>query len=785
MSEITIKITLPNGEIKDFPQHTTPFDIAQSLSSSLAKEAIVAKINGKMVDVNTQITENARVEILTTKSPEALEVLRHDCEHLLAQAVKELFPETQVVFGPSTKENGFYYDFLRSTPFSEHDLPKIEKKMLELASKNLDITKSTKPKQEAIDFFNSINEPFKGKIIEEIIPEGEEISLYTQGNFTDLCKGPHYINTKFLRNFKLLKVSGCYWRGDATTWRFVLCDRVLNDAGKMLYKYVWRKFSSDGMQILESEYFDSLTKCFLDAKEKGYIGARPVIHFLEYGGQMGWTRGNNITWAPEVINILSVNVIRITDDGDKENQFKHADDVDMKHWFGIQNLVNNEKRTYPSGNGNTFTSKPIQLQRISGIAFFKKQELDDHITMLEEAAKRDHRKLGTELSLFHISEEAVGSVFWHKNGWFVYRTIQEYVRQNLEENGYQEVRTPQLLNKELWEKSGHWANYQEHMFVCESEKSILALKPMNCPAHIEIFKQGLKSYKDLPIRMAEFGSCHRNEPSGALHGIMRVRAFTQDDAHIFCTPEQIVGEVKSFCELLHKIYLDFGFTKVDIKLSTRPINRAGTDEIWDSAEKNLSDAVKMAGFDFEVLAGEGAFYGPKLEFQLTDAIGRKWQCGTIQLDYVLPERLGANYIDSDGSKKQAVMLHRAILGSFERFIGILIENFAGKLPLWINPIHAVVCSISENTAEYATSVYDELKSAGVIAELDNSSEKISYKIRKYSTQKTPYIITIGRQEQETGVLSVRTIGSEESRNYTVSQFKEFVLAKIIKRDLDY
>ena len=405
--------------------------------------------------------------------------------------------------------------------------------------------------------------------------------------------------------------------------------------------------------------------------------------------------------------------------------------------------------------------------------------------MLEEAAKRDHRKLGTELSLFHISEEAVGSVFWHKNGWYVYRTIQEYVRQNLEENGYQEVRTPQLLNKELWEKSGHWANYQEHMFVCESEKSVLALKPMNCPAHIEIFKQGLKSYKDLPIRMAEFGSCHRNEPSGALHGIMRVRAFTQDDAHIFCTPEQIVGEVKSFCELLHKIYNDFGFTKVDIKLSTRPINRAGTDETWDSAEKNLADAVKMAGFDFEVLAGEGAFYGPKLEFQLTDAIGRKWQCGTIQLDYVLPERLGANYIDSDGSKKQAVMLHRAILGSFERFIGILIENFAGKLPLWINPIHAVVCSISENTAKYATSVYDELKLAGIIIELDNSSEKISYKIRKYSTQKTPYIITVGRQEEENSTISVRKIGSEESRNYTISQFKEFVLGKIKKRDLDY
>ena len=731
-----LKITLPNGEIKDFPQNAIPLDVAQSLSSSLAKDAIVAKINGKLVDINTPIIADSTVEILTTKSPEALEVLRHDCEHLLAQTVKELFPETQVVFGPSTKESGFYYDFLREIPFSEHDLPKIEKKMLELASKNLEITKTTKPKQEAIDFFNSINEPFKGKIIEEIIPEGEEISLYTQGNFTDLCKGPHYINTKFLRNFKLLKVSGCYWRSDATTWKFQCVqdfeDDRFDEYGNHFHPQhmQWTHRGPNNSIIDKSTFFDTLQECYEDAKKHGYS--------REYPDTLVW----------------------------------EEDEIDGSNRYEVL-------------NNNEYTSKPIQLQRISGIAFFKKQELDDHITMLEEAAKRDHRKLGQELSLFHISEEAVGSVFWHKNGWYVYRTIQEYVRKNLEEHGYQEVRTPQLLNKELWEKSGHWANYQEHMFVCESEKSVLALKPMNCPAHIEIFKQGLKSYKDLPIRMAEFGSCHRNEPSGALHGIMRVRAFTQDDAHIFCTPEQIVGEVKSFCELLHKIYNDFGFTKVDIKLSTRPINRAGTDETWDSAEKNLADAVKMAGFEFEVLAGEGAFYGPKLEFQLTDAIGRKWQCGTIQLDYVLPERLGANYIDSDGSKKQAVMLHRAILGSFERFIGILIENFAGKLPLWINPIHAVVASISENTAKYAQTVVNDLKSAGIITELDNSAEKIGYKIRKYSTQKTPYIITVGKQEEENSTISVRKIGSEESRNYTISQFKEFVLGKIKKRDLDY
>lgn len=625
-----VKITLPNGETKQYERGLTPLDIAKSISPSLAKDAFIVKINDTPMDIITPLHQDCVLEIITIKHKDALETLRHDCSHLLAQAVKELFPETQVTIGPST-EDGFYYDFLRDTPFIENDLMKIEQKMLELANKNLEITRSVKSKNEAITYFNKINEPFKAKIIDEIIPNGEEISLYTQGNFTDLCRGPHYINTKFLRHFKLMKVSGSYWKGD---------------------------------------------------------------------------------------------------------------------------------------------SKGIKLQRIYGTAFFTKKELDDHIFMLAEAQKRDHRKLGQELSLFHISEDAIGSVFWHKNGWYVYRTIQEYIRKKLEKNGYSEVKTPQLINRELWEKSGHWEKYQENMFICEDEKHTFALKPMNCPAHIEIFKQGLKSYKDLPIRMAEFGSCHRNEPSGSLHGIMRVRAFTQDDAHIFCTEEQIVKETKDFCHLLHEVYRDFGFNKVDIKLSTRPQKRSGTDETWDRAEHGLATAIKAAGYDFETLLGEGAFYGPKLEFQLTDAIGRKWQCGTIQLDFVLPERLNAQYVTSDGSKKHAAILHRAILGSFERFIGILIENFSGKLPLWIAPIHAVVCSISEENTVYVKQITDMLNQADIIAELDTSGDTISYKVRKYSHQKVPYIISIGKQEIESGILSVRILG--DNRNYQML-VNDFVL----------
>lgn len=643
-----VKITFPNGDIKEFQEGITPLQVAESISSSLAKDSITAKINGKMVDINTKIEQNSTLEIITLKQQEAVEVLRHDCEHLLAQAVKELCPETEVIFGTSGKSEKsaeeFFYDFRREKPFTEKDLPEIEKRMLALASQNLEIIKTIKTKEEAKKFFSEIGEPFKAQIIEDIIPQGQEISLYSQGNFTDLCKGPHYINTKFLRYFKLLKVSGSYWRGDS--------------------------------------------------------------------------------------------------------------------------------------NG-------IKLQRITGTAFFKKQELEDYLNMIEEAEKRDHRKLGKELSLFHISEDAVGSVFWHKNGWYVYRTIQEYIRKKQEKYGYEEVRTPQLINRELWEKSGHWEKYQENMFICYDEDKAMALKPMNCPAHIEIFKQGLKSYKDLPIRMAEFGSCHRNEPSGALHGIMRVRAFTQDDAHIFCTEEQIVQEVKDFCVFLHEVYHDFGFTDVDIKLSTRPEKRAGTDKTWDKAEKGLADAIKLAGYDFQIMEGEGAFYGPKLEFQLTDAIGRKWQCGTIQLDFVLPERLNAQYVSSDGSKKNTVILHRAILGSFERFIGILIENYAGKLPLWISPLQVAVCSISENYGNYAQKVAEELQKAGIITHIDNDADKISYKIRKYSTQKVPYIITIGKQEEETGDISVRILGSEKNHTFTISKFIQFITKKIEKKEIPY
>lgn len=643
-----MKITLKNGEIKTFENEITPLEIAKTIGTSFAKEAIFAKVNDRSVDINFVIKEDSNLEIFTTNQQEALEVLRHDCEHLLAHAVKELYPETEVIFGTSGKSeknpDEFFYDFRRDEPFKESDLERIEKKMLEIASKNLEITRIVKSKSDAIAYFNSIGEPFKAKIIEEIIPEGEEISLYSQGNFTDLCKGPHYINTKFLRHFKLLKVSGSYWRGDS--------------------------------------------------------------------------------------------------------------------------------------NG-------IKLQRIYGTAFFTKQELANYLTILEEAQKRDHRKIGKELSLFHVSEEAIGSVFWHKNGWHVYLTIQEYVRKKQQEYGYIEVKTPQLINRELWEKSGHWEKYQENMFICSDEKHTFALKPMNCPAHIEIFKQGLKSYKDLPIRMAEFGSCHRNEPSGSLHGIMRVRAFTQDDAHIFCTEEQIVPEIKNFCIMLHEVYKDFGFSNVEIKLSTRPEKRAGTDETWDRAEEGLAKATKMAGYNFEVLPGEGAFYGPKLEFQLTDAIGRKWQCGTIQLDFVLPERLDAQYIAKDGTKQYCVMLHRAILGSFERFIGMLIENFAGKLPLWIAPVHVVVCSISENFENYANKVAKNLKDLGIITEIDIESDKISYKVRKYSNQKMPYIVTVGANEEQSGTVSVRTFGSNENKTMKIDEFVNSIKEKIAKMEIEY
>ncbi|MFT4967806.1 MAG: threonyl-tRNA synthetase [Candidatus Deianiraeaceae bacterium] len=711
-----VTIQLPNGNVKEYQSGITPFEIAEGISSSLVKDSVIAKIDGEICDINTPINKNATVEIITTKAIEALQTLRHDCEHLLAQAVKELFPETEVIFGTSGKSEKsseeFFYDFRREKPFSKEDLPKIEKKMLELASKNLEITRKVKPKQEAIDYFNSINEPFKAQIINDIIPEGEDISLYTQGNFTDLCKGPHYINTKFLRHFKLLKVSGSYWRGDATTWEFGSPVKENEYCVPKQY-YCWQKLAVNGNILEKSKDFLTLAECYNNAKENGYRGIFPIL--------------------------------------DKNGGYRF--------------------------NPN--------LQRITGTAFFKKQELLDYLTMVAEAEKRDHRKIGKDLSLFHISEEAVGSIFWHKNGWFVYRTIQEYIRLKQEQYGYEEVRTPQLINRELWEKSGHWEKYQENMFICEDEKHTFAIKPMNCPAHIEIFNQGLKSYKDLPIRMAEFGSCHRNEPSGALHGIMRVRAFTQDDAHIFCTEEQIIDEVKNFCVFLHEVYYDFGFKSVEIKLSTRPEKRSGTDETWDKAERGLAEATKLAGYEFETLEGEGAFYGPKLEFQLTDAIGRKWQCGTIQLDFVLPERLNAQYVTQDGNKQYTVILHRAILGSFERFIGILIENFAGKLPLWIAPVHTVVCSISEKYNTHAKYVMELLRKAGIIAECDTTDDKISYKIRKHSNQKVPYIITIGQKEMDENLLSIRTLGSNANSQMSVEGFAQLVSNKILNKEIDY
>ncbi len=757
-----VTIQLPNGNVKEYQSGITPFEIAEGISSSLVKDSVIAKIDGEICDINTPINKNATVEIITTKAIEALQTLRHDCEHLLAQAVKELFPETEVIFGTSGKSEKsseeFFYDFRREKPFSKEDLPKIEKKMLELASKNLEITRKVKPKQEAIDYFNSINEPFKAQIINDIIPKGEDISLYTQGNFTDLCKGPHYINTKFLRHFKLLKVSGSYWRGDATTWRFIFVFEHNTS------QFVWQKCNCHGRVLESGTGKNNLVDCYEDAKKNGYSRDKPTVFDDSLGDRI---------------------VIHTVDKPPLKTSLKDFWSMlarDDKLTRSIESQSFSKARLRIS---SLYTSKPITLQRITGTAFFKKQELLDYLTMVEEAEKRDHRKLGKELSLFHISEEAVGSIFWHKNGWFVYRTIQEYIRLKQENYGYEEVQTPQLINRELWEKSGHWEKYQENMFIFKGEKDTFAIKPMNCPAHIEIFNQGLKSYKDLPIRMAEFGSCHRNEPSGALHGIMRVRAFTQDDAHIFCTEEQIIDEVKNFCVFLHEVYHDFGFKSVEIKLSTRPEKRAGTDETWDKAEKGLAEATKLAGYEFETLEGEGAFYGPKLEFQLTDAIGRKWQCGTIQLDFVLPERLNAQYVTQDGNKKHAVILHRAILGSFERFIGILIENFSGKLPLWIAPVHAVVCSISEKYNTHTKYVMELLQKTGIIAECDTTDDKISYKIRKHSNQKVPYIITIGQKEMDENFLSIRTIGSDKNSQMSMEDFIQFVNNKILNKEIGY
>jgi threonyl-tRNA synthetase len=611
-------ITLPDGSQRTYPQAVSVADVAASIGAGLAKAALAGKVDGKLVDTSFVIEGDAALAIVTDKDADGVEVIRHSTAHLLAYAVKELFPEAQVTIGPVI-ENGFYYDFAYKRPFTPEDLEAIEKRMAELAKKDFPVSREVWTRDKAVEFFKSIGEVYKAELI-AAIPQEQEVSLYREGDFIDLCRGPHVPSTGKLKAFKLMKVAGAYWRGDA---------------------------------------------------------------------------------------------------------------------------------------------KNEQLQRIYGTAWAKKDELDAYLHMLEEAEKRDHRKLGKALDLFHLQEEAPGLVFWHPHGWTVWQEIEQYMRAVYRDNGYQEVRCPQILDKSLWEKSGHWEHYKANMFVTESESRDYAVKPMNCPGHIQIFNDGLRSYKELPLRYGEFGSCHRNEPSGALHGIMRVRGFTQDDGHVFCTDDQIEPEVTAFNALVRKVYADFGFTDVSVKLALRPDSRVGSDEVWDKAEAALRSGLKASGLEWEELPGEGAFYGPKIEFHIKDAIGRSWQCGTVQVDFSMPTRLGAEYVGEDNTRHIPVMLHRAILGSLERFIGILIENHAGALPLWLSPVQVVVANISETQADYAQQVADKLRAAGFRVECDLRNEKINYKIREHSLLKRPYQVVIGEKEKEAGLVAVRARGNQD------------------------
>jgi threonyl-tRNA synthetase len=613
-----VSIYLKDGSVRSYDQLATGLEIAASISNSLAKDAVAIRVDDVLKDLTQLVPDGSTIEIITKKDTAALEVLRHDAAHVMAEAVQELYPGTQVTIGPAI-ENGFYYDFHRTIPFTPDDLLKIEAKMHEIVKRDEKIERIEMPRDEAIDFFTKKGELFKAEIIKDI-PAGQIISLYRQGEFIDLCRGPHLPSTSRLgKAFKLMSVAGSYWRGD---------------------------------------------------------------------------------------------------------------------------------------------HRNAKLQRIYGTAWASEQQLKDYLTQLEEAEKRDHRRLGNELDLFHLQEEAPGSVFWHPNGWSIYQTLESFVRKKLNRDGYVEVKTPQILDSSFWQASGHWDKFRENMFVVESEDKLMAIKPMNCPCHIQIFKQGIKSYRDLPLRMAEFGSCHRNEPSGALHGLMRVRAFVQDDAHIFCTPEQIISETQQFCELLKEIYASFGFTDIRIKFSDRPEKRAGSDENWDKAETALREAATAAELDFSDNPGEGAFYGPKLEFVLRDAIGRDWQCGTLQVDFILPERLDANYIAEDGKKYRPVMLHRAILGSFERFIGVLIEHYAGKFPLWLAPVQVAVTTITGEADPYAIEVAKLLKDAGLRVTLDIRNEKINYKIRELSLKKIPLVFVVGKREAENRDVAIRRLGGE-------------------------
>ncbi|MFZ5790081.1 MAG: threonine--tRNA ligase [Pseudomonadota bacterium] len=625
-----IVITLPDGNQRSFDRPVSGAEVAAAIGKGLARDALAVKVDGVLKDLATVVERDAKVEIVTRSHPDALELLRHDTAHVMAEAVQELYPGTQITFGPAI-ENGFYYDFVRDEPFTPEDFAKIEARMREIVDRDETITREIWSRDEAVRWFKEHGEKYKAEWVQEI-PAGEEISIYRQGNWLDLCTGPHLPSTgKLGKAFKLMKVSGAYWRGDA----------------------------------------------------------------------------------------------------------------------------NNQ-----------------QLQRVYGTAWADEKQLKQYLTMLEEAEKRDHRRLGKEMDLFHQQEEAAGMVFWHPKGWTLYRTIENYLRGRLERAGYVEVKTPQLVDRKLWEASGHWEKFRENMYLAENEAGIkefaadaaqrvFALKPMNCPCHVQIFNQGLKSYRDLPLRLAEFGSCHRFEPGGALHGIMRVRNFTQDDAHIFCTEDQITSESTAFCRLLLEVYADFGFTDVAVRFADRPERRAGTDAIWDRAEAALKHAVEAAKLPYTMAPGEGAFYGPKLEFHLKDTIGRSWQCGTLQVDFVLPERLDAGYIGEDGQRHRPVMLHRAIFGSMERFLGILIENYAGKLPLWLAPVQVVVCTITDESRSYAEEAAAALKAAGLRAETDLRNEKINYKVREHSLAKVPVLAVVGKREAERRELALRRLGGSE------------------------
>lgn len=631
-----IEVTLPDGSRREFDARVTVGDVAASIGAGLARAALAGKVNGKLVDLSTPITENSTVAIITDKDPEGLEIIRHSTSHLMAQAVKELFPDAQVTIGPVI-ENGFYYDFSMPHSLTLEDLPKIEKKMDEIVKRDLKIEREEMDRDEAVKFFKSIGENYKAEIIESI-PSGETISLYRQGDYVDLCRGPHVPNTGRLKVHKLMKIAGAYWRGD---------------------------------------------------------------------------------------------------------------------------------------------SKNEMLQRIYGTAFAKKDELAQYLHMLEEAEKRDHRRLGKELDLFHFQEEAPGLVFWHARGWALWQQVEQYMRKVYQDNGYMEVKAPQLLDRTLWEKSGHWSKYKENMFTTESENRYYALKPMNCPGHIQIFNSAVRSYRDLPIRYGEFGACHRNEPSGSLHGLMRVRGFTQDDGHIFCTEDQILSECTEYTKLVQKVYDHFGFHDISYKVATRPEKRIGDDATWDKAEKALMDALDSAGIKYEILPGEGAFYGPKIEYHLRDSLGRGWQCGTIQVDFQMPGRLGAEYVTESNGRATPVMLHRAIVGSLERFIGMLIEHYAGQLPPWLAPVQVGVANITDDQADYAQEVVAMLKKAGLRAEADLRNGKITYKIRELSLQKLPYILVVGAKEKAEGKVAVRVRGGKDLGTMSVEDF-----IKLVQEDVE-